>query len=517
MRSLLFFSLFGLLSCAKAGAPSHGIAYPGTSGGAGSARPGPPLVTDHFYPLDAGKTPPAEPRPSALSFGDAPFGAVGWFLLERAARDASWVALCQARSDSNADGKLSVSVGPRGELSGDAVARYLITPNEELGIDDLLLTDRSDRYAIILQQGAAILWDSVSRTSTDLSALGADARLSAESFAAVRTFDFDADSRRLLYVRAPGEPTQRLVIRTLADGSELELDPGPVPIWRARFGPGSAFISLEVMSEDTNKNGKLGFPAPLLTAPRACNAGPGRYQVFAERGDKPLRELLPVTGGAPLSDPDLVMPIGDGWLLRDSTGALLDVHGGKRRLLEPAACRGRIVHADAARDLYIVGCAQKKTGRMSLEQISRGERKALGVDLASVELDREPNGSPRLLPLYPGTESALFDTERRELLPLQPGDFVLAVRNTRALVRRGKALVMYDAETRKERALPGTIDRFPELLVRDAYVFISPLLVSLDASTAVELKGVRPLALSEDGRVLVGKSASGPLQWLGAH
>lgn len=524
LRSLLLFSLFGLLSCAKAGAPSQGIAYP-----AEKTRGGPPPVMDQFLPLTAPKSavaPPPAPRPPALSFRDTPFTGAAPLLVEQAASDASWVALCQARKDSNGDGALAASVGPRGDLSGDALTRFVVTPGEELAIDDFLLADASGRYAVFVQQGALVLWDSASRTRSDLSALGADARLSAESFAAVRTLSFDAESRRLLYVRLgkPGnEQATRLILRNLADGNELELDPGPVPIWRAQFDRGGAFIVLQVMSEDTNKNGKLGFPAPLLTAPRSCSGAPGRYQVFVDRGDKPKLELLPVTGGAPIQNPDLVMPLGDGWLLRDETGALLDERAGKRRVLAPASCKGRIVHADPRRDLYIVGCPQKKTGRMSLELVSRGERKPLGIDLASLELDREATDSPRLVPLYPGTESALFDADRRQLIPLQPGDVVLATREQRALVRRGKSLLFYDAETRTEQATSASLERFPDVLVTPPFVYVSPVVVNLETASVVGSLEQRPLALASDGRLLVAETpsngsalASGPLRWVSA-
>jgi len=113
----------------------------------------------------------------------------------------------------------------------------------------------------------------------DLSALGADSRLSAESNLALRALDFDAKSEQLLYVR-PGASGSRIVLRRLSDGSERELDPGPGEVWRARFDPGGAFAVLQMITSDSNKNGKLDFPAPLLTAPRAC----GDNLAHSERG-----------------------------------------------------------------------------------------------------------------------------------------------------------------------------------------------------------------------------------------
>jgi len=103
------------------------------------------------------------------------------------------------------------------------------------------------------------------------------------------------------------------------------------------------------------------------------------------------------------------------------------------------------------RELFIVGCAQKKkTGKVSLELVTREGRKPLNLELASVGArSRNRAISPRLVALYPGSDSFLFRRDRRELILLQPGDGVLATRQARALIRRGKTLVFYDAEARQ--------------------------------------------------------------------
>jgi hypothetical protein len=259
----------------------------------------------------------------------------------------------------------------------------------------------------------------------------------------------------------------------------------------------------------------------LLSTPRACSAAPALFHTWLERGDRPEMVLLPLNGGPALHEPDLVFPVGDALLLRDETGALLLERAGKKRMLEPAACKARVVHADAARDLFVLGCAQKKkTGRVSLELASSVGRKALDIELASVESDREPDGSPRLVALYPGTDTVLLDAEKRELLPLQPGDSVLTVRAALALVRRGNALLIYDADTHAEHALPGTLDRYPQVLLSAPYAFVSPLLVNLDAAAVVGQSKRHALALSNTGQLLLSDAdpdvsglTHGPLRW----
>jgi hypothetical protein len=514
----LCLSVLALFGCAKPARDAHGIDYPSA---VSPALPVSPPALERVLPL-AEKPPPVvpSPLPSGPSFGSSAFSSDAPVVIERASPDGQWVALCTARRDSNGDGKLASSAGPRGELRGDALERYLVLPDEELAIDGLLGADASGRYALVMQRGQLVLWDAIRRVSLDLSALGADTRLSAQSFAELRTLDFDPSSGHLLYVRG-GETGKRIVIRSLADGSERQLDPGPGVIWRVRFDPGGSFVIAELIREDSNKNGRADFPAPLLTGPRACSAGPGRFRTWTDRGDRPATVLVPLNGGAPILEPDLVMPIGEALLLRDASGALLLQRAGRKRLLSSAACKGRIVHADAQRELFIVGCAQKKTGRVSLELVTPTERKSLGIELASVELDREVSDAQRLVALYPGPETTLFDADLRSLVPLRTGDVVLGTRAGRALIRRGNALLFYDADSRTEQMLKVTLDRHPDLRLTPPFVFVSPALVNLDTATLVGVSSARPLALSSQGQLLVSEVeangtelARGPLRWL---
>ncbi len=179
------------------------------------------------------------------------------------------------------------------------------------------------------------------------------------------------------------------------------------------------------------------------------------------------------------------------------------------------------MHADAQRELFIVGCAPQKTGRVSLELVAQGVRKPLAIELAAVELDREVSDAARLVALYPGVETTLFDADRRELVPLRSADIVLATRAGRALIRRGNALLFYDADRRTEQALPVTLERYPDFRLAPPFVFVSPALVNLDTGSLVGLSAARPLALSSEGQLLVAeveadgsRLARGPLRWL---
>src|SRR6478736_10367269 len=312
--------LSSLLGCAGPSHDARGIDYPNAVTPALPVTPpapaAPAVALAPPVALPSASAPPASP-----AFGSSTFALDAPLLIERASPDGHWVGLCTARKDSNGDRQLTARAGPRGDLRGDAFERYLVTPDEELPVDALLGGDATGRYALVMQRGALLLWDAESRKSLDLSALGVDARLSAQSFAELRTIAFDKDSRRLLYVRQ-SDAGGRLVVRNLEDGSERRLDPGPGSIWRACFDLGGAFIVVELINDDSNKTGRFDFPAPILKTPRPCSAGPGRYHTWVDRGDRPTTVLVPLRGGAPIVDPDLVMAFGDALLVRNASGEL---------------------------------------------------------------------------------------------------------------------------------------------------------------------------------------------------
>ncbi len=452
-------------------------------------------------------------------FGVAPF-AEGSLLVEHVSIDGRWLSVCRARPDTNANNRPVIASPAHGEQVVDDLVRYLITPGEELPLDAVMGADPTGRFVLLKRGDSLFSWDNQRRTSLDLSALGADTRLSAESFAELRSAAFDTVGQHLLYLRA-GDTGARVVLHDLNDDSERTFDPGPGPIWRAHLDPGGAFVVLDMLTEDSNGNGRLDFPAPMLSGPRPCGAGPPRYHAWVDRGDRAETVLVRLDTGISIRERDLIYPVGDALLERDAAGALIWERAGKKRVLEPASCKGRVVHADALRQLFVIGCAQKKTGRVSLELVTISGRKPLGLELASVELDREPEEPQRLVALYPGADTMLLDADKLAILPLKAGDSVLAMLAGRALIRRGNALLIFDADTLSEQQLPGTLDKFPEVLLSGPYAFVSPLLVDLYAGQVVGGSHERPIALSNTGQLLLSDGepdAAGrlgaPLHWL---
>jgi len=130
----------------------------------------------------------------------------------------NWVAFCQARADSDGDGKVEVKIGPRGELGGDALSGFLGLPNgETLDIDDLVSSDLAGKYVIYVRGGRTLLADVERGTVLDLETLGADTRRDALRYRPHRSLALDAEGRHLLYVKRPNGKAAVVVGHTAAN------------------------------------------------------------------------------------------------------------------------------------------------------------------------------------------------------------------------------------------------------------------------------------------------------------
>ncbi len=178
-------------------------------------------------------------------------------------------------------------------------------------------------------------------------------------------------------------------------------------------------------------------------APRA----PAAFTPGSTVGIGRRRVLLPLDGATPIHDPELVMPVADALLLRDPAGALLLQRAGNKRVLEPEACKGRIVHADARRELFIVGCAQKKTGRVSLELVNRERAQTARARARERRTRSRRQRFSAAGRVVPGLGHAHLRRRSSGLQALQAGDVVIATSAGHALVRRRKTLLFYDADT----------------------------------------------------------------------
>ena len=71
-------------------------------------------------------------------------------IVEAVGANGRWAAVCQARKDTDGDGKIAVRYGPRGELAGDAMRSYFVLGGGKgEPIDAVAAHDRAGRYVVL--------------------------------------------------------------------------------------------------------------------------------------------------------------------------------------------------------------------------------------------------------------------------------------------------------------------------------------------------------------------------------
>lgn len=448
----------------------------------------------------------AAPSLPEVSQGD--IGVAGAAELLATSATGAWVALCQGAPRSP-----SLVLGSG---SGEP-------------IDDVLAQDPNGRYLVVrTTSGSALLIDAVAGGRVDLTALAADVRRTRTDYAAHRSLSFSADGQLLAYLRREGLASQ-VVVRQLASGSERKFPSGAGEVFRLRLSADARYVTLEALRDDTTQNGKFDWPLPEEAPGKGACSGSDlpKFRSFAHlgRGDAPTRAVLELASGKLRDVPGLVTPLGAPLLVRENDASLRLDHDGKRVPLVPASCGGRVLFADAERGLALVSCAlPKKPGKRSVWLFGAGYAKDLQSELYETSTDREAVSGVRLVPIYPGSETALVDLERRELLPLAIGSRVLAVSGDLALVWRGSELLRYDARLKSETRVAQGVLKNPDLLqAGPATVLLSPFVVVDGFTTALKSPSERPLALSVTGHVLTGTPGAnsdaiqGPLRWLDAR
>ena len=144
------------------------------------------------------------------------------FLIE-AAPDGSWVAICQARVDTNHDGK--IEVGSHGGVRGDRSAPYLVLGSGPgTPIDRFLGYDPSGRWIAYAREHRRWLLDTKTGAEVALDPRAPEPDAGARNPFAPTPMPgprFDALGVNLLYLT--GDVTNpRVVLRRLSDGQESE-------------------------------------------------------------------------------------------------------------------------------------------------------------------------------------------------------------------------------------------------------------------------------------------------------
>lgn len=503
MRSLALVSLL-LLACGGAtprGTTPAGHPSAGTPATAASVMAPAPSTSAPPAPTT---TPPARPDPATIALSevadDVPLTVV------EVGRGGRFIVECAARADTDKSGSLEVTVGAGGVLGGDALVPELVQGGAapEL-IDDLYGTDPEGRWVVVRRGEKTLLVDAASHSTTDLGALGFDARDDVLDYRSHRALAFDPRGEILAYVRRGEQPG--VVLRTLASGEERVVTGLPGEPWRLAWDGRGDNLVLAVASEDTSKNGKLEFPARFSKGPRLRCQGPiPRFQVSAETGDRPVSYVVKRDGRGLLRTPELALPFGANVVTRNADGALFEDRGTSRVPLASMECAGRVLHADVERGLLLVACTGgKNPQKAAVELVGAGRRQSLGLEVQPLALDRYPEPGVRLVALYPGMDTVLVDLEKRRTQTLKPGDRVLATIGARAFLLRKSSLVVLDVDAVAERTLVADTGRFPRTLVELPVAVVGPLVLDLATERVLGSFEGRPLALTRAGDVLLAE------------
>lgn len=422
--------------------------------------------------------------------------------LERVGTDGRWLVTCKQAGM------------PRPELTLGA------RPAE--AIEDLLAWDATGRFLVFRRAGIAWLVDVATDTRTNLTELGFDDRDDVLDYRQHRALAFDPRGEILAYVRR--QSAVELVLRSLATGEEHVVRGVSGEPWRLAWdAPGGTLVVSSVVA-DPAAGGRASFPVRMRKGPRlTCSGLLPHFKVGADSGERPLVTLLSRDGLTLRQAPDFAAPFGDAYVARGTDGALALVTMTSRQPLSDADCGGRVLFADPSRNLLLVTCTNDKLRpkRVGVELVGPRFRQELGVVVQSMALDRWPDAPVRLVPLYPGSDVLLLDLETRGVVPLLPGDRVLATSDEYALVRRDKALVWFDAVRGADRLLTASIPPFAGLVVEGSLVAIGSLVVDARVGRVLGTLPGRPLALASDGKALVAEGgapnatafARGPLRW----
>ncbi len=220
-------------------------------------------------------------RPTAI-------GTAHPIIVEATSADGRWAAVCQARTDTNGDGKIEVSIcGHHGEPCGDRLRMYLSYGDRaEEEIDNYAAADPTGRYVVVVRKLRLSLVDSLSGTWTPLDYRSVDEDVNPDMDFELkhRPFArFSADGTKLAYLRE--QYTSKVVVRDVCSGSERMIDAGSGPLLDVVFDASSRKVILKIQKPDENGKTFLAIYAPTLGSfPTPCR---GPFDSWTQLADAP--------------------------------------------------------------------------------------------------------------------------------------------------------------------------------------------------------------------------------------
>ncbi len=214
-------------------------------------------------------------------------------VVEAAARDGSWVVICQARADTDGDGEIAVHTGHHGDTYGDRFEPYVVrgAGAGEL-IDSLVGHTRDGRWLVVLRAGKLALLDARTGAWSDLP--GADVRDDGVPLGPHRAASVARAGDHLTYFH----DDETIVVRELSSGTERLVKVPGARVWRVEVEPPGEWALVYVIRTDSDKDGKLTWPSVRTSlSDRDCRGPIASYSTGGWSGDKPDQLWLELATG----------------------------------------------------------------------------------------------------------------------------------------------------------------------------------------------------------------------------
>ena len=459
----------------------------------------------------------AAPRASADS--GAAIGTAHPLAGVMAAPNGRWFVVCQAREDTDDNGRLEVTRDFH-SWYGDQLVPYLVLgAGPGAAIDYPAAHSKDGAWLAVVRGGGLELVDATTFRRTALPAeLVNDWHWTRDKNA--RFASIAANGTRMTYLRRdPASRQQVIVIRDLPSGRERTVAVAGL-LWRATAEPDGRWASVLVMRADTDHDGKVEWPGGV--ADRSLNECD--TDIVHHRnpsGDEPTELWLDLATGELVDDPTVLGPAGDHLVRRRADGAL--TLGGVE-LVEPA-CQAQVVTtmSDPLRVGFTCAARARKVGpgddlRAPLELIGAGFRTVTRY-LAHRDAGDSVSDHRRFLPLDDRT--AYLDVVDGSEVH-QPGTYEDAEDDS-VLVRLDRGWAVFELATRKLTILAGATGarsyKFDS--VAPGLVRIGDSLYHLPTATRAGDQDDDIVLVNPAGRVVVARrettpsagAAPGPLRW----
>lgn len=329
-----------------------------------------------------------------------------------AAPDGDWVVACQARNDTDGNGRISVQPTYVGYL-GDKFELFLLSTSFPKGeaIQGFLTSDLQGRRVVFATEDHVVLRDWVSGEDWSL------------PVGAVGPVALDDAGKQLLYVVREDEKSW-VVVRQIMERTEQRFSVGHKHVGFARFVGRGDWFQVKLADSPTsvrrswgcpNKTNSIG-PAAMQTRPESDFHHPGRWQTLSTKG---------------VYEGRLVVAAGQDQILVENAGGLDWIHSdGSVTGAVPAGCGARLL--GHYKHNLLVHCADEPESPLAFYKGGRRSTIPLGSEYAARL--REPSTARRL-----SKEDLIQEVYGDPLLPTKYVDML----HGRFIATKGGSLITF--------------------------------------------------------------------------